>query len=192
MSYNFDRVIRLTQPTVEPITLTEAKNHLRYDGTEENDYITALISVARDYIEQYTGQYWASASFALLFDTFPSLDYPFDLVIPGITSVDSVTYLDETQASQTISSGTTLDSERRQLRYNTTWPLYSIGVRIEVTAGVDNAASPSEVIPNAIRHAILLVIADLYNNRASITNMQTYQNKAVEMLAHLHRTRIGI
>ena len=37
----------------EPITLEEAKSHLRIYHNEDDDYITALISVARDYAEKF-------------------------------------------------------------------------------------------------------------------------------------------
>lgn len=192
MSYNFDKIVRLTDPVAEPVTLAEAKRQLRYDGSDEDTLITALISVARDYIEQFTGRYWAKATFSIYFDSFPALDNPFDILIPEIESVDTISYLDSNQATQTITAGTTLDSERRQLRYNTVWPTDAISVKLTITAGTDNAASPADVIPGAIKQAILLVITDLFNNRASLTTMQTYKNKAVEMLAYPYRVRIGI
>lgn len=190
MTYNFDRIIRLTQPTVEPVTLEQAKEQLRCDGDDENDYITSLISVARDYIETYTGQYFSEATFALFFDNFPASDFPMDIQIPGVDSIDSVTYLDTDQANQTISTGITLDGERRQMRYNSTWPT-AISVRIEVTAGVDNSSSPA-FIPYAIQQAILLTITDLHNTRATLTSMQMYRNDAAEALAYPYRTRMGI
>ncbi len=192
MSYNFERIIRQTDPNIEPVTLAEAKAQLRFDGTEEDTLITSLISVARDYIEQFTGHYWASATFNVYFNTFPLTNNPMDIVIPDIESVDTVTYLDSDQATQTISSGTTLDSDRRQLRYNTSWPTDAISVKLTITAGIDNGSSPAGLVPDAIKQAILLVITDLYNNRASLTTMQTYKNHAVEALAYPYRTRMGL
>jgi len=192
MPYNFDKVLRLTDPSTEPLTLAEAKEHLRYDGTVEDDYITALIGVARDHIEQFTGQYWAKATFAVFFDDFPSGNAVFDIVVPGIESVDTITYIDTNNDSQSITSGTTLDSERRALFYSESWPTDAISVRLAVTAGTDNGASPADIIPNAIIQAIKLVLTDLFNNRADVTNMQTYNNKAAEMLAYPYRTRMGV
>lgn len=193
MGYTLDRIVRLTQPASEPVTLSEAKIHLRYDGNDENDYITALISAARDYIENYTGRYFAQASFAIYIDSFPAGDAPMDIAIPDVISIDELTYLDTDNAEQTITTGLTLDSERRHIRYSNTWPADAISVRVEVTAGRDNSESPeTTLLPSAIKQAILLVITDLYNNRASLTTLQTYQNKAVEMLAHPYRVRIGI
>jgi len=193
MSYTLDRIVRLSQPTVEPVTLAEAKEHLRFDGSEEDDYITALISVSRDYIENYTGRYFAQASFAIYLESFPGGYTPLDIAIPDTITLDELTYLDTDNAEQTISTGLTLDPERRHVRYSDTWPTDAISVRVEVTAGRDNSESPeTTLLPFAIKQSILLVITDLYNNRASVTSMQTYQNKAVEMLAHPYRVRLGI
>lgn len=193
MSYNFNNIIRQSEPSTEPVTLTEAKNHLRVEHSEDDTLITGLISAARDWVEKYTNRFWASADFKLVYDDFPNDDYPMDLSLPDITAVSSIDYLDDNQAAGSISSGTTLDTDRRQLRYNTTWPetWQSKAVILTVTAGKDAGASPSEV-PEAIKSAILLVLADLYEHRAQQTNMQLYKNPAAEMLAHPHRVNLGI
>lgn len=49
---------RVTQPTIEPITLAEMRLHLRaYDGvTAEDDAIEALTQAAREWVEDYTGR----------------------------------------------------------------------------------------------------------------------------------------
>ena len=191
MSYNFDRIIRITEPSVEPITLAEAKAQLRFDGTEEDDYITTLISVARDKVEGFCNRYWAKATCTLLFDNFPSGIIPFDLYRPDIISIDSVTYLDTDNETQTV-TGSTLDSDRRIMLNATAWPTDAISVKVNVTMGPDTTASPQELPPKTIHQAMLLVITDLYNNRASLTTLQTYKNEAVEYLAYPYRTNLGI
>ncbi len=44
----------LTPPGAEPLTLPQAKLHLRADYTYDDDYITGLIGVAREQVEKYT------------------------------------------------------------------------------------------------------------------------------------------
>lgn len=41
----------LTPPSVEPLSLTEAKDHLRVDFSTDDTYITTLIPAARQYVE---------------------------------------------------------------------------------------------------------------------------------------------
>jgi hypothetical protein len=52
-------VITVTPPTVEPITLDEAKAQLRLTSgfTADDPYITSLIPVARDRSEKYCNRY---------------------------------------------------------------------------------------------------------------------------------------
>lgn len=45
---------RVTGPATEPITLAEAKEHLRIDGTDRDAYIAALITVVRERLEEET------------------------------------------------------------------------------------------------------------------------------------------
>ena len=50
-------ITRTTEPTSEPVTLDEAKAHLRVvDFTDDDSYITGLISTARRAIEDATGR----------------------------------------------------------------------------------------------------------------------------------------
>jgi uncharacterized phiE125 gp8 family phage protein len=47
---------RVADPDIEPVTLEEMKLHLRVTNTTENDLITSLIVVAREWVERYTGR----------------------------------------------------------------------------------------------------------------------------------------
>ena len=44
---------RVTAPGVEPVSVTEAKAHLRVSGSSEDTYIGALIKVATEHAESY-------------------------------------------------------------------------------------------------------------------------------------------
>ena len=58
-------------PTVEPISLAEAKLWLKIDGAEEDDLISALIVAARLMVEAETGQVLIGQNWRLVGDTWP-------------------------------------------------------------------------------------------------------------------------
>src|SRR5574337_835663 len=53
----------VTQATVEPVTLDEAKAHLRVDDGDSDTLIGALINAAREIVERQTGYALAAASY---------------------------------------------------------------------------------------------------------------------------------
>lgn len=55
MKYTLER---LTQPEIEPVTLAEAKRHIRQfvNVTTEDDDVEALIQASREWVENYTGR----------------------------------------------------------------------------------------------------------------------------------------
>ncbi|WP_096232267.1 head-tail connector protein [Thermoanaerobacterium sp. RBIITD] len=63
-------LILIEGPELEPVSLEEAKLHLRVDGTEEDALISALISTAREFCESFTGR-------SLALQTFEYISGPF-------------------------------------------------------------------------------------------------------------------
>jgi uncharacterized phiE125 gp8 family phage protein len=71
-----------TPPASEPVTLIEMKTHLRVESfmTDDDDYITALITAAREYAEIFCRRAFVSQQVALVLDRFPgSVDSDSDL-----------------------------------------------------------------------------------------------------------------
>ena len=60
----------VTAPVSEQLTLSEVKAHLRVDNNDEDAYIYALISVARDAAEGACARRFGSQSWRLYFDGF--------------------------------------------------------------------------------------------------------------------------
>lgn len=58
---------RLTEPEIEPVTLAEAKRHIRQfvNITNEDDDVEVLIQVAREWVEVYTGRVMIEQSWRL-------------------------------------------------------------------------------------------------------------------------------
>jgi uncharacterized phiE125 gp8 family phage protein len=56
------------QPTVEPITLAEAKMHLRIDGDFEDTILLDYIRAARAHVERFTGLSFTEQTIRAVFD----------------------------------------------------------------------------------------------------------------------------
>lgn len=77
----------LTPPTAEPIDLATAKAHLRVDFSDDDAYITALITAAREYSETFMGRSLMTQTWQLNQDSFPALspNVPYAVAAPSGT-----------------------------------------------------------------------------------------------------------
>jgi uncharacterized phiE125 gp8 family phage protein len=81
--------IRLTlAPAEEPVTVDEAKLHLRVTDSSEDTLITMLISAARIYAENVCRRVFVTQKWDLFLDAFPY--YTYYGVIPGYVPVDQL------------------------------------------------------------------------------------------------------
>ena len=163
----------MTTPTEEPISLAEAKRHLRVDINDDDVLITMLITAVREYVEEHIlRRALISQTWDYYLDAFPAKD---ELVIPmpPLQSVTSISYTDENDVTTTFSAtnyavDTVSEPGRVKLKANASWPSVSLapvnGVVTRFVAGYDAAAA----VPQMIKQAMLLTIADLYENRESI------------------------
>jgi uncharacterized phiE125 gp8 family phage protein len=173
---------KVTTPiSTEPISLEEARAHLRIEAFgsplehPDDAYVTALISVARSWCEQYTQRALATQTIELVADDFmKSLALPF----APIQSVSSVEYIDTDGATQTLATSVyALDEYANEikLKYNQQYPAtQAINNAVTVTyiAGYTNGESPdSYPLPASIKAAMLLIIGHLYENRQENTSV---------------------
>lgn len=158
------------EPTVEPIDLAEAKEHLRIKHDEEDTYIQQLISTSRRYVEMYTHRALITQTIETRFDSFA---YELLLPRPPLQSVSAVKYIDGDGVEQTVASSvydvdTFRIPGRVTLAYSQTWPTprqeYN-AVRVTHIAGYGAAAANVDPV---LRHAVLLMIANLYENREPV------------------------
>lgn len=64
----------VTAPTVEPVTVTEAKLFARIDTTADDSIVNDLIAAARKRCEQWRGRAFLTQTWNLFLDTFPHKD----------------------------------------------------------------------------------------------------------------------
>lgn len=166
------RTSLVTPPALEPVSLEEAKAHLRVDGDDEDVLIANLITAAREWAEAYTDRAFITQTWDATFDDgFPAC---VELYHPPLIGVTSVTYVDGFGVSQTLAAdqyrvdapaGPKPFPGRVSRAYGVSWPStqpVNDAVSIRYQAGYGGAA---EDVPAAIRSALLLLIGELYKTR---------------------------
>ena len=167
---------QLSPPAAEPLTLAEAKLHLRVDAdiTDDDSLITALIVTARQQAEHRTGRALITQQWRYAIDAFPvdSLELP----LPKLQSVQSVSYLDSNGTRQTLAN-TEYDVITDELvgrlipAYGKSWPDCRVrpgSVQVSYTCGYGAAAD----VPQSIKAWMLLAIGAWYENREALTSGQ--------------------
>lgn len=163
------RLKLITGPASEPVTLIEAKAHLRVVSTSDDAYITALIVAARQGAEHITGRALMPQTWELALDEFRSLIV---LPKPPFVAVDSVKYVDGDGVLQTLDPASYLvddynEPARLMPAYAESWPYarnQANAVLIRFRAGY----SSLETVPEQIKAWMLLRIGTLYANRESV------------------------
>lgn len=159
---------RITAPTVLPVSLAEAKAHLRVDTTDDDTLITALVWAATEAAEQHTGRALTPQAWQLTLDEFPDA---LELTRLPAVSVTSITYADTDGVDQTLAgSAYSLDTADDfgfayiVPAYDTTWPDTRDqinAVTVVYQAGYADAAS----VPESIKAWIKLQVGAMFENR---------------------------
>ena len=176
----------VTPPAEEPVSLIEAKLHLRVDFDEDDTLIASLIAAARQGAETLTGRQLITARWKQVLDCFPGpslMGVPAGQAfsLPGhaillpkapVQSVVSIDYLDMGATSQTMhASSYTVDNACEPARitpvFGQIWPicLPQIGaVSVTFDAGYGTAAQ----VPEGIKSWIKLRVGSLYAHREEV------------------------
>jgi uncharacterized phiE125 gp8 family phage protein len=165
----------------EPISLDEAKAHLRVDIDDEDDLIVSCIAAARSHLEGITGRSFVSQTWdytidnewpwALNLDTRCN-EQMIELPRAPLVSVTSITYVDTAGASQTLASNQyVVDGAgtigRIYPAYDVSWPSVRSqkrAITVRFVAGYGTAVS----VPEALKQALLLLIAHFYTQRETV------------------------
>jgi uncharacterized phiE125 gp8 family phage protein len=130
----------------EPITLDQAKAHLRVDGDDEDQLISDAIVSARGWVERYTGLVLTRRAVR---EALPSFGYR--IRAWPVVSITSVGYIDPWRAARTLTADSyTLDAGGRPARLlASSWPRHLRNSRIvlEMQAGFDSASAITDFDP---------------------------------------------
>ncbi len=186
------RPVLVTAPATSPVSLAEAKAHLRVGHTDEDTTIQTYIDAATAHLDGWTGilgrclvtQTWRQDMRA-----FPVgvLRLPF----PNVQTA-SVAYTDAGGTIQAFSGFELIEDyfgAALALADGEVWPVsgdIQDAVRVTFACGYGAAAA----VPSALKAAILLHVGTLYENRETLTE-RLAPNMAYEALTAPYR-RVGI
>lgn len=188
MAQTVRKVKAIGSVTTEPVSLETARLHLRLDtegsppSHPDDSLVEAIITVARESVENFTELTLAVNDFQMKMDVFPTAEI--NLGTWPVNSITSITYVDANGATQTISANDyALDTFSKpaqvNLAYGKTWPMVQNqpnAVTVTFEAGFTGDTSPvSNEMPKALKQAMLLTITDLYENRGAIGSKQNYE-----------------
>jgi uncharacterized phiE125 gp8 family phage protein len=170
----------VTDSTVEPVSVSEVKNHLRVTDNSEDALLAGLITSARKIVEQFTRRTLVNQTWRLYLDQFPyrsTIELPF----PPLASVTHIKYYDQDGALQTLPTSEYQTDNRSTpglivLTENGAWPLTEgdkvNAVEIEFIAGYGATAA---AVPSPIRLAITHLVSHWFENREPFSSGQMYQ-----------------
>ena len=159
----------ITAPPVEPVTLTDARLHLKDDTSDDDALITRLITAARARAEWHTGRALNTQGWILWLDGWPQCG-TIEIPLPPLQNVsavtvyapdDSATVLDPaTYQVDAVSAPARLTLKSTLLPPGNLRAINSVAVAFTVGYG-DNA----DDVPAGFRAAVLELIAFLYEHR---------------------------
>lgn len=168
-------LIPVAPAAVEPVSLAEAKAHLRVTQNADDALIGSLIKAAREVVEANTGWALAAAGYRWVTDLLPPVELPLWPV--GVTGVS---YLDSANA-RTVTTDYVFDADRGVLTLSGTgWR----ALNVEFTT----APLP---IPAALKAAILLIVGELYEQTEASAEKAATEVPAVHRLIFPYRRNLG-
>lgn len=179
-------------PIEEPVSLAEARVHLRAEDTPDGTLIETLVQAAREQVEDFTRRQVMTATYDFLADSFPAAGRRWwwaedsgrwavdqvtgivdtseiELPRPRLQSVTSVKYVDVDGILQTLAATEyEVDVGREpgvvRLAYGKSWP--STRAQKNAVAIRYVCGYPSKaLVPGRIKAAINLMVGHLYENR---------------------------
>lgn len=171
----------VTGPTVEPVTLTDVKAHLRLTGTADDLWLARAVRAARARVETVTGRQLLQATYELSLDAPPTEAWVI-LPRPPLLAITHVKYLDTAAAEQTWASTNYQVRGAAPVSGSTPDPFVSNGwietvagvswpsmvtdtiriLRITYTAGYGTKVSQ---VPTDLVQAVYLLIGAMYERR---------------------------
>lgn len=161
-----------TDSIIEPVTLAEAKLHVRVDNDADDTVITNQIKSARRYCEKYTARAFINQTWLAYFD-FRDFLYKRAFYLPfgKIRSITSINVYDVNNVATPIPTDKySVSAARINLNdgyYYNTVTNYRNFDTLEINWVVGYGETADDV-PQDLKQAILLLVGHWYENRGAI------------------------
>lgn len=159
---------RLTPPVAEPLSLAEIKAHLRVETDAEDGLLASYLIAAREAVERYLRRALISQGWRLVLDLWP--EGPVRFPRPPLLAVDAVRVFDADNVASLVDPARYHVESRAEPGFLLPTDGESLprpgrrhgGIEIDFTAGFGEGWND---VPAAIRQALLMMIAELYEHR---------------------------
>jgi uncharacterized phiE125 gp8 family phage protein len=189
----WNRLRRITAPPALPVTLAEAKAHLRVDHADEDTLISTYVDAATAHVEgpHGIGIALVEQQWELTLDGFPTVIY---LPIYPVLSVDAVEYIDGDGVTQTVASfqsDTASNPARITPDDGASWPppkrvLNAVTIRF-TTGYAPDGLNYQANIPQDLKNAIQLLVGHWYEHREAVGTATAEMPLAVESILSRYR-----
>lgn len=186
---------KITDAVSEPVTLAEAKKHLRVDHSDDDTYIETLITASRQSLEISTSRsLGASQVYEAAYENFPVYYNKMLVPNPPLVSVDSIKYYPQNNVLATVNSNEYIvDSSGNGVAYISMLDQFSLPtlsldylcpVVVRFTAGYTS-------LPKPLHQAILLLVAHYYDTREPISfaSVPKMVQRSVDFIANQYKVR---
>lgn len=161
-------LVMTSPPAAEPVTVADAKAHLRIDGSDEDVLIASLLLTSRLHIETALSLALITQSWTLRLDGWPCRR-DIELPLAPLRAVDEVRVKNASGTAVVVPPESYLvDLAARPARLiwnNVTPPAPQVpanGIEIDLTAGF---GASGDSVPAPLKHAILMLMAHWYEHR---------------------------
>jgi uncharacterized phiE125 gp8 family phage protein len=161
--------ILLNGPAVEPLALAEAKAYLRVETSDEDETIAALIAAARLHVEAQTRRALITQSWRLTLDAWPECGRVTLRPAP-LQSLSAARVYDANNVAHALDLQNFVPDLAASSINFASWAVAqperaASGIELDVVCGYGDGA---EVVPEALRQAIRLLVAHWYENRGLV------------------------
>lgn len=157
----------VTAPTIEPVNLDEAKDHLNVMHYEDDALISRAISSAREQAEVFTRRVFISQTWDISLKNLPQQGIR--LFPSPVIAIESITYVDTSGQTQTLAADqyqVVRDPHDPRIipAYGVRWPAvldHENSVTVRAAFGYGQAGD----VPASIKAAIFLLVGEMYQHR---------------------------